>query len=253
MRVARLSIDSPVLLVAHGSSYPRAAATTRALARVVAARRRGAPVRVSFLDHAGPRPGEVLASFQADGFASATVVPLLLTSAYHGRVDIPAVLAKARADGVDLPVNLTDVVGPVGGVVPAALLAGLRRRLEDTGTPFDALVLAAAGTRDRAALATVELAARALGHELGVPCRPGYASASAPTPGEAVYALRRDGARAVAVAAYFLAPGRLYDAAVESARTAGAVAAAQPLGAGPELARLVLDRVAAAGALPIAA
>jgi sirohydrochlorin ferrochelatase len=245
---------SPILLVAHGSSYPRAAATTRALARAVEAARPGAPVRASFLDHAGPRPDEELARLRDAGFTSATVVPLLLTSAYHGRVDVPAVLAKARADGVDLAVRLTDVVGPVGGHVPDELLAGLRRKLAETGAEFDALVLAAAGTRDRAALVTVDLAARALGHSLAVPCRPAYASASAPTPGEAVYELRRDGARAVAVAAYFLAPGRLYDAAVDSARMAGAVAAAQPLGAGAGLARLILNRVAAAqAATPIAA
>jgi sirohydrochlorin ferrochelatase len=232
-----------VLLVAHGSSYPRAAATTRALARAVAAARPGTTVRASFLDHAGPRPDEVLASLQRAGARAVTVVPLLLTSAYHGRVDIPAVIGKARADGVDIPVDVTDVLGPVGGMVPARLLAGLRRRLDETRTPFDGLVLAAAGTRDQAALATVELAARALGHRLGVACLPAYASASAPTAGEAVSLLRHGGARRVAMAAYFLAPGRLYDAAVDSARSAGAVAAAQPLGAAEELAGLVLDRV----------
>ncbi|GIG74841.1 sirohydrochlorin chelatase [Planosporangium flavigriseum] len=244
---------SPILLVAHGSSYPRAAATTRALARAVAAARPGGCVEASFLDHAGPRPDEVLATFRDAGFTSATVVPLLLTSAYHGRVDIPAVLAKARAEGVDLAVRLTDVLGPVDGRVPAPLLAGLHRRLVETGASFDAVVLAAAGTRDRAALATIELAARTLGHRLGVPCLPAYASASAPTAGEAVYALRARGARSVAVAAYFLAPGRLYDAAVESARTAGAVTAAQPLGAVPDLVRLVLDRVAAPASAPATA
>jgi sirohydrochlorin ferrochelatase len=218
----------------------------------VAAARPGSTVQASFLDHAGPRPDEVLASFRAAGFTSATVVPLLLTSAYHGRVDIPAVLAKARTDGVDLTVRLTDVLGPTDSRVPAPLLAGLRRRLDETGASFDAVVLAAAGTRDRAACATIESAARALGNRLGVPCLPAYASASSPTPGEAVYALRQGGARSVALAAYFLAPGRLYDAAVESARTAGAVAASQPLGALTELVRLVLDRVATAHDAPLA-
>jgi sirohydrochlorin ferrochelatase len=242
-----------ILLVAHGSSYPRAAAATRALARAVAAARPGSTVHASFLDHAGPRPDEMLASLRDAGRTSATVVPLLLTSAYHGRIDIPAVLAKSRADGVDLAVHLTDVLGPVDGRVPAPLLAGLRRRLTETGASFDAVVLAAAGTRDRAALSTIELTARALGSCLGVPCLPAYASASSPTAGEAVYALRQGGARSVAVAAYFLAPGRLYDAAVESAHTAGAVAASQPLGALPELVRLVLDRVDAVHTAPLAA
>ena len=241
-------MTGPILLVAHGSKDPGAAATTRALARAVAAERPGSTVRAAFLDHAGPRPDEELASLRADGHHEVTVVPLLLTAAYHRKVDVPAVVAKAS-----VPVTVTDIVGPVAGRVPAALLDGLHRRLAETGTPFDAVVLAAAGTRDRAARATVELSARALGHRLRVPCLAAYASASAPTPGEAVAALQRRGARRVAMGTYFLAPGRLYDAAVESARGAGAVAAARPLGAASELVRLVLARVGAAEPRAVAA
>src|SRR6266511_3190890 len=225
----------PVVLVAHGSRDPRAAATTRALARVVARLSPGSPVRVAFLDHAGPRVGEALRPFGADEVA---VVPLLLTAAYHGRVDLPAALAEARAAGIGTGAMLTDALGPTSSLVPAALLAGLRRRLAERGPGYDALVLAAAGTRDRAATA--------LGAALGVPCRSGYASAAAPTAGEAVRELCTAGARRVAVAAYFLATGRLYGSAADSALAAGAVAVAEPLGDAPELARLVLDRVAQA-------
>jgi sirohydrochlorin ferrochelatase len=237
-----------VVLVAHGSADPRAAATTRALGRAVAAARPGLDVRAAYLEHAGPRPGEVLARVARARYAETryprtTVVPLLLTAAYHGRVDLPAVLAAARADGVDLPVRVTDVLGPVGGVVPAPLLAGLRRRLAETGTGYDAVVLTAAGTRDATARATVDEAAAALGAALGVPCVPAYASAAPPTAGEAVTALRAAGADRVAMAAYFLATGQLYRAAADSARAAGAVAVAEPLGALRELAHLVLTRL----------
>jgi sirohydrochlorin ferrochelatase len=48
------------------------------------------------------------------------------------------------------------------------------------------------------------------------------------------------------MAAYFLAPGLLYDVAVESALSAGAVAIAPPLGDAPELVRLVTARVGSA-------
>jgi sirohydrochlorin ferrochelatase len=246
-------VSGAILLVAHGSSDPGAAATTRALAHAVAAERPGSAVRTAFLDHAGPRPDEELARLQADGYGEVTVVPLLLTAAYHRKVDVPAVVARAHADGVHIPVTVTDIPGPVGGRVPAALLDGLCRQLAETRTPFDAVVLAAAGTGDRAARATVDLSARALGRRLRVPCVAAYASASAPTPGEATAALRRRGARQVAVASYFLAPGRLYAAAVESALAAGAVAAARPLGASSELVRLVLDRAAAAQPQAVAA
>ena len=79
------------VLVAHGSADRRAAAMTRALVRAVAAARPGLDVRPAYLDHAGPRPADVLAAMAGLGHERAAVVPLLLTAAYHGRVDLPAV------------------------------------------------------------------------------------------------------------------------------------------------------------------
>jgi sirohydrochlorin ferrochelatase len=233
----------PVVLVAHGSRDPRAAASTRALARAVAAAGPGLDVRAAYLEHTFPQPRQVLGALQDAGHTAATVVPLLLTAAYHGRIDIPALLDQARADGLRAEISVTDVLGPVDGRVHPALLAGLRRRLATLRVEYDALVLAAAGTRDAAARATVGQVAAALGAALDVPCLPAYASASAPTGGAAVRQLRRDGARRVAVAAYFLAPGRLYETVAASAREAGAVAVAAPLGDAPEIAHLILDRI----------
>jgi sirohydrochlorin ferrochelatase len=235
--------SSPVVLVVHGSRDPRAAAATRSLVRAVAAARPGLDVRASFLDHTLPRPGQVLGALQEAGHCRVTVVPLLLTAAYHTRVDVPAMLAEARTAGLRLDVSVTDVLGPVGGVVDARLLAGLRRRLDELDRSYDAVVLAAAGTRDAAARATVMEAADALGTGLGMPCAVAYASAAPPRAAEAVARLQAAGARRVAVAAYFLAPGRLYDAAARSALDAGAVGVAAPLGGARELARLVLARV----------
>jgi sirohydrochlorin ferrochelatase len=207
----------------------------------------------SFLDHAGPRPGAVLFDLERAGYRGAVLVPLLLTAAYHGRVDIPATLSSARKAGLRLDVAVADVLGPVGGVVPAELLAALRRALVFRSGRFDALVLAAAGTRDAAARATVDAVAHRLAASFGVPCVAAYASAAEPTPGDAVAALRAAGARRVAMAGYFLAPGRLYDTAADSARAAGAVAVARPLGASPDLVRLVQRRIAEAVARPGAA
>nr|MDT0657787.1 CbiX/SirB N-terminal domain-containing protein [Micromonospora sp. DSM 115978] len=236
---------APIVLVAHGSRDLRAAAATRALARAVAAAGSGTPVYASYLDHTSPRPGQVLRALQDAGHRSAVVVPLLLTAAYHRRVDVPEVIAAARADGLRIPVRLTEVLGPCGGVVDDLLLAGLRRRLAESVSDADAVVLAAAGTRDALARGTVAEAADALGATLGVPCLAAYASAAEPDAGSAVARLRAGGARRVAVASYFLAPGLLYETAARSARQAGAVAVAAPLWAAPELAGLVLRRAAA--------
>jgi sirohydrochlorin ferrochelatase len=234
MRPARLA----VVLVAHGSRDPRAAASTSAVAAAVARAHPEWDVHAAYLDHAGPRPFDVLAGLSFRGHARAVLVPLLLTSAYHGRVDVPAVVAAARDAGLRVDVEVADVLGPVSDL----LVDGLIRRLP--AADLDAVVLAAAGTRDAAARATVADAAMALGERLGIPSAVAYASAAAPTPAEAVSALRAAGASRVGMAAYFLAPGLLYDVAADSALAAGAVAVARPLGDAPELVRLIASRVA---------
>ncbi len=237
-RVRAALVVSALLLVAHGSTDPRAAATTRALARVVRRQRPEAEVRVAYLDHAGPRPGAVLFELAARGHRSVTVVPLLLTAAYHGRVDLPAAIAAAQAGGLDIEVVLTDVLGP-----DPLLLAGLRRRLAQAVTRFDGLVLVAAGTRDPVARSTVDAVADDLALISGVPARAAFGSASAVTGAVAVEALRAAGCRRIAVASYFLARGKLYDAVTASAIGAGALAPpAQPLGDAPELAQLIRAR-----------
>ena len=240
----------PLVLVAHGSRDPRAAVANRALARAV-----GAHAHVAFLDHDGPRPADVLLDLQAAGARRATVVPLLLTAAYHGRVDVPAAVWAAQEAGLRMPVTVADVLGPVDGVTDPLLLAALCRRLAAADAAarvwapahrsLDGVVLAAAGTRDAAARETVRAVADALGARLGgVPCRVAYASAAGPTGAEAVRALRDEGARRVGVASYFLAPGVLHEAVVTDARHAGAAVVAEPLGGAGELARLVLARAA---------
>ncbi len=238
---------APVVLVAHGARDPRAQAQTRALARAVACARPGLDVRVAFRELAEPRPADVLAALRAAAGPAPVVVPLLLTRAYHGRVDLPAQVA-----GFDCVI--TDTLGEVS----EPLLAGLVRRLHEAvpgragavtgrgGAGYDAVVLAAAGTSVASGRAMVDEVAAEMGRRLGVPCRAGYASAAAPTGGQAVAALREAGAQRVAVASYFLAPGRLYEAITADARDAGAVGAAAPLGASRELVRLVLHRVDAA-------
>lgn len=214
------------MLVAHGSRDPRAAATTRALARTVAAVRPGLDVRVAFLELSRPQPAEVLAVMPA----GTVVVPLLLTCAYHGAVDLPAQVA-----GFDC------VIAGTVGSVSEPLLSALARRLPPGD--YDALVLAAAGTRVEAARETIRSVAFALSERIGLPCRVAYAAGAAPDGAEAVAALRNEGAQRVAVASYFLAPGRLYDTVTRSASEAGAVAVAPPLGASWGIAELILSQV----------
>lgn len=231
-----------LLILAHGSRDLRSVIATRDLTRAVAAARPGLPVRHAFLDLSYPRALPVLAELRGRPVVAA---PLLLTAAYHSRVDVPAVLAEAAHALPGLSVRAADVLGP-----DPRLLDGLIRRLG--GARFDAVVLAAAGSSDPRAIQTVQGMATALGERYGVPARAGFASAARPV-GDAVRSLHAAGAERVAVASYFLAPGLLYDRAVAMAREAGAVTVAKPLVDAPELVDVVLSRYDAVAAAPAAA
>jgi len=224
----------PLILLAHGSRDPRAAEATQALRRAVAAARPGLTVRVAYLDHAEPRVGTVLADVARAGHRDVVVAPLLLTAAYHSRVDVPATLAQAAEVCEGMRIHTADVLGP-----DPLLLSALEERVDPTA---DAFVLAAAGSSAPDAVATIRRTAAELGERLGAPCVAAFASASGPRVATAVARLRSAGARRVAVAAYFLAPGLLYDRVVADAWYAGAVQVAEPLRDLPDLVTLVLTR-----------
>ena len=224
-----------------------------ALLGVVAARSRAGgrvgciEVRAAFLDHCAPSLPAVLGSL-ADGRArSCVVVPLLLTAAYHSKSDIPAQLAAADASiAGGVAVRCAATLGP-----HPLLLAALERRLREAGVGVDsaadrartAVVLAAAGSSDPAANATiVGLAARWQRDRGWRAVVPAYASAAGPSPAEAVAALRDHSRGPVVVATYLLAPGYFADKISAASLAAGASAVSDALGAAPEVADVVLAR-----------
>src|SRR5207247_811046 len=85
-----------LLLAAHGSPDPAHARTVEALRRKVAVTWPGA-VAHGFLDHDQPLVGSALLSLAAGGSLDVIAVPLLLTPAYHRRVDIPAAVTPLAA------------------------------------------------------------------------------------------------------------------------------------------------------------
>jgi sirohydrochlorin ferrochelatase len=228
---------APLVAVAHGSRDPRAAATVEDLLDLVR-RRSGLRVVTSYLDHAPPSPAQALGALAGEEAGEAVVLPLLLTAAYHSKTDIPGVLAEARAAHPRLRLRYGATLGP-----HPLLTAALERRLAEAGVtpdPDTALVLAAAGSSDPAANATISrMARRWRGWRRVVPA---YASAARPTPAEAVDALRAAGAPRVAVASYFLAPGYFADKVRDESLAAGAVAVSAALGAAPELAEIITQR-----------
>jgi sirohydrochlorin ferrochelatase len=238
-------MTAPALIaLAHGSTDPRSAATITALTEMVTCMRPDLRVAAAFLDHVGPTFDETVDRLVAEGHQEIVVVPLLLSEAYHAKVDVPKVVASAmkRHDGVKI--HATAVLG-----IEAAFFHVLDKRLREALSKnrvreLDALVLAGAGSSDPLANAAISRAARAWGAHHKLPTIAAFASSVPPAAGEAVRQHRADGRRHIAVGQLFLAPGVLPDRVAELAYEAGAVAVAEPLGVDVEVARVVLARYA---------
>lgn len=223
----------PVLVAcSHGTRSPQGRAVVEELRAAVRAARPGLRVAAAHVDVQEPELGAVVAGFLAAG-ERCVVVPLLLSSGYHVRVDIAEALRDGGGRAVASP-----ALGP-DDVITGILVERLEQAL---GTPVEAfggaVVLAAAGSSDARARADVEAAVAALSRRTGRDVTSGFLSAQEPTVADAVAAARAAGATEVAVAGYLLAPG------VFSARlgAAGADVVAEPLGVHPALVELVLAR-----------
>jgi sirohydrochlorin ferrochelatase len=243
-----------LVAVAHGSKDPRAAAIIGDLMAISAERAAErasehgliAPgLRAAYLGHAAPSLPQVLRSIKPG--TEVTVLPLLLTAAYHSKADIPRVLASSPLRR--LRVRYGAPLGP-----HPLLLRALERRLAEADpAAFEApertgVVLAAAGSSDpEANVAIARLAARWQARTGWFAVRPAYASAADPAPAAAVAGLLRAGASRVVVASYLLAPGVFADRIVQAGTAASAAAVSPVLGASAEVADVLLDRYEEAG------
>lgn len=232
MWVAR--VVTALVLTAHGSADPRSAANARAVAERVAWMRPGLDVRLAFLEHSSP--GLVDALNSVDG--PAVITPLLLSNAYHARVDIPRQIARCCAA---LDVWQADALGE-----DDRLIAVLRQRVAELGVSrFDeklGVLVVAIGTSDLAVNArTARVAAKLLTGTGWAGATTAFATGTERPLAEGLGRLRRQGARRVVIAPWFLAPGRVPDRVQRFADNVGITMAA-PLGAHRLVAETVLDR-----------
>ena len=180
------------VLLAHGSPDPRSQGSVLQAAVGVASRS-GVAVTAAFLDHDPRDLATVVAALNPRD--DVVVLPLLLSTAFHARVDVPAAVAT-----LDREVRLLPPVGH-----PVALLDDLLRR---SGRPA---VVVAAGTRvddERQAFARAVAAAST---RTRIPAVAAYATG----PGRRLEGATRPGG--AAVVPWLLAPGRLLDAVREAA------------------------------------
>ncbi len=228
-----------LLLVAHGSRDPRHAVTMERITQAVEVTA-GRPVRVGYLDHHGPDVTTAAAELVAAGAPSVVTVPLLLSEAFHRKVDVPAAVAAAR-DALGVDVELAAAIGPDPGLLSAA-----HRRLREAGGSAEGgMVLAYAGTTDAAAAAAMQRLARRWEARWGTPTRVAHAGATGPGLAVAIASLRAGGVDRVEVASWVLAPGRLWERVQRDALAAGVAVVAEPLGAAPEVVSAILYRAVA--------
>lgn len=219
-------------MTAHGSADPRSAANAHAIAGRLRRLLPDSDVRVAFCEQNTPNLAEVLSEVPA----GAVVVPLLLASAYHARVDIPGLIAESDADA-----RQADVLGE-----DARLVQVMRERLAALGVSrFDAglgVVVVGVGSSHAAANArTAALAGVLADGTRWAGVEVAFATGPDPSVPEAVERLRARGADRLAIAPWFLAHGRITDRVTEFARGAG-IPMAEPLGPHRLVAATVLDR-----------
>jgi len=252
-------MSSPALvLTAHGSADPRAAANTHAVADQIRLIRPSLVVRVAFCEKSTPNLLDILNGFDSP----AVVTPLLLASAYHARVDIPEIIAEAQAGraqagcagagSAHADILRADTLGE-----DPRLVNVMRQRLHEVGVDIDrddtgVLVVAVGSSHAEANASTATLAAAMALGTRWAGARVAYATGPTPSVADGIAELRHLGARRIALAPWFIAGGRITDRVAAIAADEGIVMA-QPLGAHPLLAETVLDRFDRAVAQRLAA
>ena len=225
-----------LVVTGHGSRDPRSAANAHAIAGHL---RRVAPeytVRVAFCEHSTPNLRDVLTDL-ADRADDVVVVPFLLASAYHARIDIPGVIAQSGAK-----VRVAPTLGE-----DRRLVQVLGERVRAAGASrFDSglgVVVVAVGSSHPAANARTARVADLLAHGTRwAGTEMAFATGPTPSVDDAVQRLRERGAKHFVIAPWFLAHGRITDRVAEYGRREG-IPMAEPLGAHRLVAATVLDRV----------
>ena len=233
-----------LVLTAHGSADPRAAATTHAVAEQIRRLRPGIDMRAAFCEQTSPNLRAVLAELSGD----AVVTPLLLAGAYHAHVDIPAMIGESKGQWV----RQADVLG-----ADDRLLRVAHERLAEAGVSphnpdLGVIVVAVGSSWDAVNARTAGVAPALAANTRWAGAITAFATGPRPSLEAAEHRLRRRGATRLVIAPWFLAHGRITDRVANFAR-ANDIPMTEPLGAHPLVAATVLDRFDAAVAARAAA
>jgi sirohydrochlorin ferrochelatase len=233
MRAARVvtGVGPTLVLTAHGSADPRSAGVTHAVAGRIRRLRPSLDVRAAFLEQTSPSLADVLSDAE-----DAVVTPFLLASAYHARVDIPAVIAESGRS-----VRRADTLGE-----DPALVTVLRQRLADVGVSADdgglgVVVVAVGSSKPDANARTASVTKLLARGTRWAATQTAFATGPYANLAESVATVRAAGVRRVVIAPWFLAPGRITDRVATFAAQHDILVSA-PLGSHNLVAATVLDR-----------
>ena len=105
-------MTAPALVaLAHGSRDPRSAQTITSLVDEVRRMRPDLRIEPAFLDLSKPSFTTVVDRLVKAGYDEIVVVPLLLTEAYHAKVDVPRAITEATERHQNLRIRATHVLG----------------------------------------------------------------------------------------------------------------------------------------------
>jgi sirohydrochlorin ferrochelatase len=212
-------MSRPTLIaVAHGTQDPNGLAEIRRLINIVRTKRPELAIEMCWLDGAAPTLAAHLPTI--DG--PAVVVPILLSTGYHVKADIPAIVGDRLATAISPP------LGPDPRISRVVYLRLIQARTEGQGD--DGVVLIAAGSSDPDARAELTEVARQVERWNHLPVSIGQLTDAEPF---------AHAGPVSQVANYLLAPGYFNDMLH---LLAGAEVIADPIGAHPLVADVIIDR-----------
>ncbi|WP_210063480.1 sirohydrochlorin chelatase [Pseudarthrobacter sp. PvP004] len=232
LNVTLAPMNSPVLIAcAHGTRNAEGQAAIRRVMAEIETLRPGLRVVEAYVDVQEPELGGVVEGLP-EGTA-AVVVPLLLSTGFHIKVDVPKAI-KTRPEVV--------AARPLGPDPRLAELLATHLRAAGL-TENDGVLLAAAGSSLPDGSVDSEEQARLLAELLPNKVRVAYGASAQPTVPDGVASLRAElaedgGTGRVFIASYLLATGYFHDQLAK----AGADIVAAPLLPSPVLAEIALER-----------
>ena len=197
-----MAIVTQLFFLAHGSPDPRSGRAIRHFAAKIESRI-DLPTAVAFLDH--DLPDLATAAGISQKKESALVVPMLLSTAFHARFDLPKAMAEA---------GLTRALPPIGH--PVDLLTSL---IQEAGPH---VIVVAAGTTDQGARQIFKEAVEVSAIRSGNQVAHAFVTGPGPHLYDQLVAAHNSGLEKVRVIPWLLAEGRLLDTVLAESARAGA-------------------------------